>query len=102
MTPLVEDQKEEPIALCRKFNVRTLELFGSAARGTFDTETSDLDFLVDISAPTPGSHADSYFGLLFALEDLFSREVDLVEVGAVKNPYFLRAVEKDRTVIYAA
>jgi len=102
MPPVIEAKKDELFALCRKFNVRTLELFGSAARGTFDPETSDLDFLVDIPEPQPGPHANSYFGLLFGLEELFSRKIDLVELGASRNPYFLRNIENDRTVLYAA
>ena len=102
MTPRIEDKKEELFALCRKFNVCTLELFGSAARGTFDPETSDLDFLVVIGSEEPIRHADEDFGLLFDLETLFGRKVDLVEVEAVRNPYFLRNVTKDRMVVYAA
>ena len=102
MVPLIEEKKDELFALCRKFNVRTLELFGSAARGTFDLESSDLDFLVDIASQEPVRHADDYFGLLFALENLFSRHVDLVEDGASKNPYFLKSIAIDRTVLYAA
>jgi len=34
--------------------------------------------------------------------DLFGRNVDLVETGAIRNPYFLRAIAKDRVVLYAA
>jgi predicted nucleotidyltransferase len=102
MPPVIEEKKEELFALCRKFNVQTLELFGSAARGTFDPETSDLDFLVDIPEPEPVGHADRYFGLLFALEELFGREIDLLETGAIRNPYLLRSINEDRTVVYAA
>ena len=47
MPPLIEDEKEELFALCRIHGVRRLELFGSAARATFDPAKSDLDFLVD-------------------------------------------------------
>ena len=101
MTPLIEEKKEALFALCRKFNVRTLELFGSAARGTFDPATSDLDFVVDYAQLSPGTRGDAYLGLLFGLEDLFSRRVDLLESGAIRNPYLLRSINKDRTVIYA-
>jgi hypothetical protein len=40
--------------------------------------------------------------LLFALTDLFGHDVDLVEIGAIHKPYFLRAIAKDRVVVYAA
>ncbi len=50
----------------------------------------------------PTEHARDYFGLLFALTDLFGRDGDLVETGAIRNPYFLRAIAKDRVFVYAA
>ena len=83
-------------------NVQTLELFGSAARRTFDPETSDQDFLVDISEPEPVGHADRYFGLLFGLEALFGRGIDLSKRCAIRNPYLLQSINEDRTVVYAA
>ena len=101
MPPVIEAKKDELFALCRKFNVRTLELFGSAARGEFDPEESDLDFLVDYAPLTPGTRGDAYLGLLFGLQDLFSRRIDLLETGAIRNIYLLRSINKDRTVLYA-
>lgn len=102
MIDCIASHQPELDALCRKFHVRTLELFGSAATEAFDATTSDLDFLVDFESLTPSKHAKCYFGLLFALEDLFGRDVDLVETTAIRNPYFLRSVAKQRTVVYAA
>jgi predicted nucleotidyltransferase len=102
METMIETKRDAIADLCRRHHVRTLELFGSAARGRFDSETSDLDFLVEFDAIPPGEHAHCYFGLLFALTDLFGRDVDLVELGAIRNPYFLRAIAMDRVVLYAA
>jgi uncharacterized protein len=96
-------QRRELIAgLCRRFRVRRLELFGSAAGDGFDAEKSDLDFLVEFEPLGPGEHADCYFGLLEALEDSFGRHVDLVMTRAVKNRYFLEAIQQRRTLLYAA
>ena len=39
--------REELRELCRRYHVRRLDLFGSAARGDFVPARSDLDFLVD-------------------------------------------------------
>jgi len=33
---------------------------------------------------------------------LFSRDVDLIEIRAVSNPYFLESINQDRRLIYAA
>jgi predicted nucleotidyltransferase len=79
--------------LCAKRNVRRLVLFGSAATGSFDPETSDLDLLAEFQPMPPAQHADCYFGLLADLERLFGTAIDLVEPGPVRNPYFMQAVE---------
>ena len=68
--------------------MRRLELFGSATNGRFDATSSDLDFLVEFQPLGPVDRADAYFGLLAALQDLFQRDVDLVETEAINNPYF--------------
>jgi hypothetical protein len=103
MIELVEEKDEAIKELCVRFKVRRLELFGSAAAGKeFDTKESDLDFLVDFEPLKPGEYADAYFGLLEALEDLFNRHIDLVMPRAIKNPYFLESINKNRKVLYAA
>jgi predicted nucleotidyltransferase len=103
MINMVEDNREELKDLCVKHRVRRLELFGSATDDeNFDLEKSDIDFLVEFQPLKPGEYADTYFGLLEALENLFARHVDLVMVRAVKNPYFLEAINKSRKVLYAA
>ena len=53
---LIDKYREALITLCRRFHVRRLELFGSATRKDFDTQRSDLDFLVDFE-----TGASSYF-----------------------------------------
>ena len=71
MEPLIRDRQKELEELCRRYRVRRLELFGSAATGESRGQESDLDFLVEFLPLQPGQHADAYFGLLEALEDLF-------------------------------
>jgi predicted nucleotidyltransferase len=102
MIPVVQNSREAVERLCRRFRVRRLELFGSAVGEQFNPETSDLDFLVDFEELEPEEYADTYFGLLEGLRELFKRNVDLVMVSAVKNPYFLESIERSRTLLYAA
>ena len=101
MHAIVEAQRERLRELCGRYRVKRLELFGSAAEGGFDTERSDLDFLVEFEPMSPGDHADAYFGLLESLQDLFGRDIDLVETPAMRNPYLLAAVNESRTLVYA-
>ena len=97
-------QKNRPLleVLCKKYNVARLEVFGSAATGKFDEETSDLDFLVEFLPLDEGRYADAYFGLLFGLEELFGRQIDLVMPEAIHNQYFLQAINQYRETLYAA
>jgi uncharacterized protein len=99
---IIESKHAELVELCRQYKVRQLELFGSGVGPRFNPVTSDLDFLVDFETSPPGESARRYFGLLFALQDLFGRDVDLVETVAISNPYFLLSIAKDRVLLYAA
>jgi len=103
MISLIENNYEAIKDLCVKFRVRRLELFGSAIDDeNFDPENSDIDFLVEFQPLKQGEYADTYFGLLEAVENLFGRHVDLVMPRAIKNPYFLEVINRNRKVLYAA
>ena len=102
MHPLVRQHLDELGPLCARHNVRRLILFGSAATGSFDPETSDLDVLAEFVPMPPAQHADCYFGLLAALEQLFGTAIDLIEPGPIRNPYFKQAVEATQVVLFEA
>ena len=99
---VIERNRAGLAALCRRFHVRRLDLFGSAAREDFDPVRSDLDFLVEFEPDHFSRGLAAYFGFKDALEALFGRKVDLVEAGAVRNPYLRRSIETDRKAVYAA
>src|SRR3974377_939084 len=101
MVSEIESHQEELRALCRRFQVRRLDLFGSAARGGFDPEHSDIDFIVEFHRGAPQHPFDAYFGLKEELEALFGRKVDLVELSAVRNPYLRASIEQSRENAYA-
>ena len=102
MIELIQHHSATLAALCRRFNVRRLDVFGSAAKGAFSAERSDLDFLVTLEANSPVEYADNYFGLAEALEKLFGRRVDLITEPSIRNPYFRQAVEQSRQLVYEA
>jgi uncharacterized protein len=102
MLDLLQQHRQAISELCRRFSVKSLEVFGSAARGDFDPATSDLDFLVDFQDIDWDDSSVPYFGLLHGLEDLLRRKVDLVERNAVENPYFLKVADQHRDLLYAA
>jgi len=87
--------------LCRRYNVRRLDLFGSAVAGHFEPGRSDLDFLVAFEPLAPAAYADAYFGLREGLEKLFGRDIDLVTESSLANPYFRRQVDSERRNLFA-
>lgn len=102
MIAAIDEKREELFALCRRFNVRSLEVFGSAATGGFKPGESDLDFLVEFDRSEETNAFHQYFGFRDELSKLFGCEIDLVEPGAMRNPYFIRRVNESRTLVYAA
>ncbi len=102
MSTVIVEHRAELEALCRRYGVQRLELFGSAAAGREEPGESDLDFLVEFHSLPAGGHADAFFGLRESLETLYGRPVDLVVASAIRNPYFRQSVERTKTLLYAA
>jgi uncharacterized protein len=102
MISLVAKKRNELAALCRQFKVRRLDLFGSAAKESFNEASSDLDFLVSFSAQEPDEYSRCYFSLAQALEKLFHRDIDLITERSVRNPYFRQVIDQTRERIYGA
>jgi len=105
VTPLptaLTDHLDEIRALCGRYRVKRLTVFGSAVNGSFNPERSDVDFAVEFETLEPSDGWHSYFDLKFALEDLLRRPVDLVGMTAVENSYFRQAIELTERELYAA
>ena len=100
MHPAVTTHLEGIAAICRQHQIRRLDVFGSAARASdFDAGRSDVDFVLEFE---PGARPDleTYFSAKAALERLLGREVDLVELGALRNPFLRCEIERQRETVY--
>lgn len=102
MIDLIEQHRDELSDLCRKYDVRRLDVFGSALRDDFRVDSSDLDFAVEFNDLNVDNAADRYLGLMIDLEDLFGRKIDLVSYRAVRNPFFKQILDNTRISLYAA
>jgi predicted nucleotidyltransferase len=93
-----------PLAeFCRRYRVRRLELFGSAATGRgFDPDRSDADFVVTFEDMNNAEHTDSFFGLSEALETLAGRSIDLLTDVSIVNPYLRRRIDAERRLLFQA
>lgn len=86
-------------ALCEKYHVKSLFVFGSVTREELKP-TSDIDLVVDIDSNDPLTYSDDYFGLKFQLEQLFKRHIDLLELRAIKNQYLKQTIENSKVLVY--
>lgn len=102
MVAVLEDRLDAITALCRKYGVVRLDVFGSAVREDFRPGESDVDFLVDFGGMDGHAKGHAYFDLLDELRTLLETDVDLVMTGAVKNPYLAQDIEQTKHVLYAA
>ena len=102
---IIEQNKDKISALCEKYHVRKLFVFGSVLTDKF-TKQSDVDFVVDFEGVKPGVYdfdydfADNYFDFKYSLEDLLKRSVDLLGEQAIKNPYVRQSIDRTKQIVY--
>ncbi len=85
---------------CRKWKVIELALFGSVLSKDFRPD-SDIDVLVSFSEDAKWSLFD-IVRMQNELNEIFGREVDLVEKDAIRNPFRRHSILRSKEVIYAA
>lgn len=95
------DRLDDVWRLCEQYGITALYIFGSAVHGTFDPETSDLDFVVDL-----GEYGAGVLGRFLDFQDdlarLLGRDIDLITVGSTGHRRFLNEVDATKVSIYAA
>ena len=100
MNQFLINKLEDVKAAMKLHHVKDAYAFGSVCSGTFN-EKSDIDLLVSFTEMKPEDYADNYFSLLYQLQHLLKRDVDLVTDKSLKNPYFIKVVNRTKTLIYA-
>lgn len=94
-----KDYKEQIIALCKTYKVKSLYAFGSVLTPNF-TQKSDIDLIVEFNDIPLEAYADNYFDFKFSLQDILRRPIDLLEEKAIKNPYFRKDIERKKQLVY--
>ena len=102
MVEILESKRKQILELCAQHGVARLHVFGSALHDDFQPGESDLDLLVEFEPMEPYARVDAYFGMLEELRALLDMKIDLVMVGAVKNPYIANEIERTKEELYAA
>ena len=94
----IQQYNDDIVAICKSLSVKQLYLVGSAVRDDFNDEKSDIDVLVEFEGQKRLFYR--YFELKEKLETLLGRNVDIIQIKAVKNPYVQRNLERDKVAIY--
>jgi uncharacterized protein len=102
MIALIKNNLETIRGLCKKHHVKSLYLIGSATSENGFNNDSDIDFLYrfrkeDIEEM---EYADNFFDLLFELQDIVGRKVDLVAEEKMRNPYFIESINESKQMLY--
>ena len=96
----VVDIDEAKLAgICRRYQVRELAVFGSAAKGEMRPD-SDVDLLVEF-LPEAQIGLLEHAGLMLDLSELLGRKVDLVSKRGLK-PLIRDSVIREARPVYAA
>jgi len=98
----IESRREQIAKLCREHKVAKLMVFGSAMRDDFHPDRIYIDLLVEFLPGASKPWAGEYFELQENLRLLFAREIDLVSLTAIRNPYVAAAISQDQELLYAA
>lgn len=89
------------IELFKLHKITNAYLFGSVLTEKFD-EKSDIDFLVnivpDLDPVETGGHL---WDLIYELEVLFKRKIDVLTEKSLKNPYLIKELNETKVLIYA-
>jgi uncharacterized protein len=96
--------RADVVALCDRFRIVELGLFGSVLRDDFRAEgsdPSDVDLLVVFEEGYRQPYED-YLDLVETVEALFRRKVDICQKELLKNPYSRADILRTNQVIYAS
>ncbi len=99
MNQFLINKLEDIKAAMKLHHVKNAYAFGSVCSKKFN-ETSDIDLLVSFKEMNTEEYADNYFALLYQLQEILKRDVDLITDRSLKNPYFIKSINLSKKLIY--
>lgn len=96
---LIEINMNKIIALCKKYKVARLWVFGSILTSRFNDD-SDVDFSVEFQNNMIDDIFVVFFDFIEEMQSILGRKVDMVDETAIKNPYFRKELDATKTLIY--
>ncbi|MGY3213487.1 nucleotidyltransferase family protein [Mucilaginibacter sp. HD30] len=99
MVSLVESNLSEIKDVMRRCGVIRAYLFGSAAVGNMADE-SDVDFMVSFNPELNyTAYGENYFKLIYALQKILKKNVDIIAEETITNPYLLQKINSQKIAV---
>jgi uncharacterized protein len=96
---LLKKHRKQFLLLCKTHQVKELYAFGSSITDNY-TPDSDIDLIVEIDEPDPLNQGELLLSLWTELETLFDKEVDMLTIKSIKNPYLKQSIDSTKKLIY--
>lgn len=98
---IIDQHFEDIQKLCVRHKVEQMFVFGSVLTKNFN-ENSDVDFLVKFGDIDLYDYFENLLNLKENLEKILLRNVDILEMQAVKNPYLKKSIDNSKLLIYGS
>jgi len=99
MNNIVQQHLPQIKELMQRYGVQRAWAFGSAVKNTMHSD-SDADFIISFPETMDyETYGNNYFSLLYGLQDLLKKNVDLITEKTLKNPYLLQSINHHKVQI---
>ena len=102
MSVPIDDKLEEIAAVCQRYGIERLFVFGSALRDDFKPGESDIDLLVEFGPLEITKRFHVFLDAREAFRNIFQADVDLVMQGAVKNKIIANEIDRTKKLVHGA
>ncbi len=99
LNPIILNNIDKIKLICEEHKVKELYVFGSVLTEKFNNK-SDLDFSYRLGNIPLDKSGDNFFDMLWKFEELFERNVDLVNEAMLENKYFIRELNEKKQLVY--
>jgi len=99
MVNIVQSKLSEIKDVMRSYGVIRAYLFGSAAIGNM-ADDSDVDFMVSFDPDLSyTAYGENYFQLIYALQKILKKDVDIIAEETITNPYLLQKINSQKIAV---
>ena len=95
----IDDLRSRVSVICKRNNIKRLDLFGSRSRKE-ENQESDFDFVVVLPDSPPSEYARQFFCFLHDMEDELHERIDLLTEASIKRKSLKEKINRDRIRLY--